>query len=103
MAFAQELAIDAQASLDAERQARTQAPALTPPATAKRTAEKRHQAQWAIAMVKEAQEISASIPGLPHVERRAALIRAGALSNAANELLTGVAPAAHGPNTREHP
>jgi hypothetical protein len=47
---------------------------------------------WAIAMVKEASEITAGILHLPPAERPAATIRAAALSSAANELLTGVSP-----------
>jgi hypothetical protein len=52
------------------------------------SAEKRHQAMWAIAMIKEAGEISAGIPDLPAVERRTATLRAAALSSTANELLS---------------
>jgi hypothetical protein len=88
---AQQSATHAQTGLQTEKQTRTLAPAVTPAsiAAARMTAEKRHQAMWAIAMVKEAQEITASIPSLPPAERRAASIRAGALSCTANELLTG--------------
>jgi hypothetical protein len=66
---------------------------LTPPeqiaAEAPPTADKRHEEMWAIAMVKEASELSASLPHLPPAERSAAAIRAAALSKTANELLTG--------------
>ena len=41
-------------------------------------------------MAKEASEITASIPGLPPAERRAASIRAGMLGSTANQLLTDV-------------
>jgi hypothetical protein len=58
--------------------------------TGEATGEKRHRTMWAIAMVKEAGELTASIPGLPPAERSTAAIRAGALGHAANELLTGV-------------
>jgi hypothetical protein len=51
--------------------------------------EKRHNAMWAIAMVKESGEIAASIPDLSPAERNAASIRVAALGSAANELLTG--------------
>jgi hypothetical protein len=47
---------------------------------------------WAIAMVKEASEITAGILNLPPAERSAAAIRAAALGSAANQLLTGVSP-----------
>jgi hypothetical protein len=42
---------------------------------------------WAIAMVNEASEITASIPTLPPAERSEATMRAAALTNAAHELL----------------
>ena len=54
-----------------------------------KAAEKRHQELWAIALVNEASEITASIPHLPPAERPAATIRAAALGTTANELLTG--------------
>ncbi len=53
-------------------------------------ADKRHNEMWAIAMVNEASEITASIPGLPPAERHAASLRAGMLSSTANRLLTGL-------------
>ena len=53
-------------------------------------AEKRHNEMWAIAMVNEASEITASIPGLPPAERHAASLRAGMLASTANRLLTGL-------------
>jgi hypothetical protein len=97
------LTVAAEQTLAAEAQARlrvpespadqTQAPPPAPiaaPASSQRTAEKRHQQMWAIAMVKEAGELSASIPNLPPAERNAASIRAAALGSTANELLTGV-------------
>ena len=58
-------------------------------ATASGVTEKRHREMWAIAMVKEASEISACIPGMPPAERSAASIRAGMLTSTANQLLTG--------------
>ena len=56
------------------------------------TAEKRHRQMWAIAMVKEASEITASMVHLPPAERQAASARVAVLSSTANELLTGVRP-----------
>ncbi|WP_158929123.1 hypothetical protein [Acidisphaera sp. S103] len=53
------------------------------------TGDKRHQEMWAIALVNEASEITASLPHLPPAERSAASIRAAALGSTANELLTG--------------
>jgi hypothetical protein len=86
----QQLASEAQARLQDPRDAIDQAsiPLLRPNA-APTDAEKRNQAMWAIAMVKESGEIAASIPNLPPSERRAATIRAAALSGCANELLYG--------------
>ena len=49
-------------------------------AEAPATGEKRQQEMWAIALVKEASEITASLPHLPPAERSAASIRAAALS-----------------------
>jgi hypothetical protein len=67
----------------------TPAPLLTAATPAELAAEKRHQAMWAIAMVKEASELAASIPNLPIAERKAASIRVAVLGSTANELLTG--------------
>jgi hypothetical protein len=69
-------------------------PPVPPPAAASApaTAQKRHQHMWAIAMVKEASELTASIPNLPLAERSTATIRAAALSRTAHDLLHG-APA----------
>lgn len=72
------------------------APAQIPvPAT---TEQKRHEEMWAIAMVQESGEIAASIPNLPPTERRAATLRAAALSSTANQLLAG----ASSPPVRPH-
>ena len=89
----QQLASEAQARLQDPRDAIDQAsiPLLRPNA-APTDAEKRNQAMWAIAMVKEASEITAGLLHLPPAERQAAAIRAAALGSAANELLTGVSP-----------
>jgi hypothetical protein len=87
-AAAQELAAESEARLQDPRQIAAQTMAQNTPATT----DKRHQEMWAIAMVKEASEITASIPHLPPAERSAAAIRAAALGSAANELLTGVSP-----------
>jgi hypothetical protein len=76
--------------LAAESQARLQRPEPPPkPAAPKASSEKRHQAMWAITMVKESGEISASIPHLPPAEREAATRRAAALSSTAHDLLQG--------------
>jgi hypothetical protein len=88
-AAAQELAAESEARLQGPRQFAGQAPAPAQDAT---VADKRHQEMWAIAMVKEASEITAGILHLPPAERSAAAIRAAALGTAANQLLTGVSP-----------
>ncbi len=51
--------------------------------------EKRLREMWAIAMVKDAADITAGLPGLPPTERGAASVRAGMLASTANQLLTG--------------
>jgi hypothetical protein len=86
-AAAHELAAESEARLQDPRQIANQ----TPPQNTT-VSDKRHQEMWAIAMVKEASEITAGILNLPPAERSAAAIRAAALSSAANELLTGVSP-----------
>ncbi len=93
-AAAQRLAAEAEARLHGGEQTAAQAAAplpaqvRTPTSTPIATAETRNREMWAIAMVQEAAEVTASLPGLPPAERPAASIRAAALSSAANELLT---------------
>jgi hypothetical protein len=77
----QELAEEAEARL------RIPEPTATQPAQITLISEKRHQEMWAIAMINEASEITATIPNLPPAERSEATMRAAALSNAAHELL----------------
>jgi hypothetical protein len=98
---AKRLADDVRASRRHPEQTAAQTPVPLPAPIAAATttptaAEKRNQEMWAIVMVKAAGEITASIPNLPPAERRAATIRAGAMTSAANELLTGVTP--HAPS-----
>jgi hypothetical protein len=88
-AAAEELAEEAEARLQDPRQIASQTPA---PAQNAPVSDKRHQEMWAIAMVKEASEITAGLLHLPPAERQAAALRAAALGSAANELLTGVTP-----------
>jgi hypothetical protein len=64
-------------------------PRVATPTIDLKTAEKRHQEMWAIAMANEASEIAAGIPHLPPAERATATFRAAALSSTANQLLTG--------------
>jgi hypothetical protein len=90
LASSHRLAGEARARLRTSNHTRAEAPLEAPAPAAAAAAEKRHQAMWAIAMVKEAQEITASIPSLPPAERPAASIRAAVLSSTANEFLTGV-------------
>jgi hypothetical protein len=95
-AAAQQLAAEADARLTGPVQtARTPVPApaqIATQATDHQATEKRHQQMWAIALVNEASEITASIPSLPPAERSTASLRAGLLSSTANELLTGMRP-----------
>jgi hypothetical protein len=77
----QELAEEAEARL------RIPEPTTTQPAPITLISEKQHQEMWAVAMINEASEITASIPNLPAAERQEATMRATALSNAAHELL----------------
>jgi hypothetical protein len=51
------------------------------------TANKRHQAMWAIAMVKESGEINDSLPNLSPADREAAILRAAQLSRTAHDLI----------------
>jgi hypothetical protein len=57
--------------------------------TARTSAEKRHQQMWAIAMIKQSSEITASLPNLPQAERQDATLRAGLLSSTAHDLIYG--------------
>jgi hypothetical protein len=65
-------------------------PVAPPTQTETRTpVEKRHQQMWAIAMTKEASELTASLPGLSSEDRKAATMRAAVLSSTAHDLLYG--------------
>jgi hypothetical protein len=86
---------DADASLAAEAASRLglsnpdQPAAETPSPTVRKTPEKRNQELWAMAMVRQASEITASIPTLPPAERDDAVKRAAILSDVAHNLLYG--------------
>jgi len=67
--------------------ARLQTPNPRPPAEP--DADQRHQAIWASAMSRVADEFTASLPQLSPGERKVASIRAAALSSCANHLLSG--------------
>ena len=56
---------------------------------AKPATQAQQQETWAIAMVNEAEEITAGLPRLPVPERKAASFRAAVLSSTASQLLTG--------------
>ncbi|MDQ2762754.1 MAG: hypothetical protein M3Y22_04490 [Pseudomonadota bacterium] len=101
-AAAQELAAEAEARLrdpghQAARDAIHAPTSIAIPLPPPGTSEKRHQAMWAIAMVKECGEISAGMANLPPVERQAASVRAAALSGTAHNLLYGMPDAARQP------
>jgi len=92
LAAERELAAEAQARLRTtqENAGPTPVQPLVPTqSTAPTTAEKRHREMWAIAMVKEASEITAGIANLPPAERGAASTRAAVLSSTAHDLLYG--------------
>jgi hypothetical protein len=97
VAAAQELAAEADARLQPPEHTDVGAPTTAAPSVAAPSAavpsvavpDKRFQEMWAIAMVKEAAEITASIPHLPLAERHPASIRAATLSSTANHLLYG--------------
>jgi hypothetical protein len=78
--------------LAAESRARLEQTLPVPPPaqpTTRTPTEKRHQQMWAIAMAKEASEITANLPNLPPAERQEAAIRAGLLSSTAHDLVYG--------------
>jgi hypothetical protein len=60
--------------------------------------DKRQQQMWAIAMVKEASEITASLPYLPPEDREAAALRAGNLGRTAHDLIYSPNPPRIDPN-----
>jgi hypothetical protein len=98
----QEANILAEVAATQQRLAQTQAqppappPAPEPPPEPEKTPAKPPNAEldrmWAAAMADVAGEFAAAIPGLPAAERKAASIKAAALSTAANALLTGEMP-----------
>jgi hypothetical protein len=107
-AAAQELAAESRGRLHPPAQTAALAPTQAPaqhaaPTTDQKTAEKRHQEMWAIAMANEASEITASIPNLPPAERSTASFRAAALSSTANQLLTGPGSPPFTPPGRDTP
>ncbi|MGD0104918.1 MAG: hypothetical protein ABSC06_12890 [Rhodopila sp.] len=85
------LAAEAQARL---RDPEENIPAAPSPSSDERPAppaasDKRHREMWAIALVKEAGDITAAIPHLPSAERHAAKIRAAEMTRTAHDLLYG--------------
>ena len=81
-----------QAAPPAAEPAPPPAPAEFPQTSEPEPSERQRQSVWAGAMIEVAKEFTASIPGLPPQERKAALLRAEALSRCANELLSGNVP-----------
>ncbi len=63
------------------------APAVAAPAMTRQ----QRQALWGVAMADVAAEYVASLPGLPPAQRKAASVRAAALSSTANDLIAGTA------------
>jgi hypothetical protein len=72
------------------------------PATARASTERRHQDMWAIAMVKEASEISAGVANLPPAERQEAVMRAGLMGSTAHDLVYGAQVARLDPGALGH-
>lgn len=95
----QQLAAEALARLQTPQQAASQqassqravppAVALGIPAPVLTDVEQRHQQVWAVAMVKEAAKLTASIPHLPPAEREAAALHAAALDSCVSNLMCG--------------
>jgi hypothetical protein len=86
---AQVLAAESLARLQGAEQA-AEPGAISPRAqigTHDMTPNKRHQAMWAIAMVKESGEINDSLPNLSPADREAAILRAAQLSRTAHDLI----------------
>jgi hypothetical protein len=79
------LAAESQRRID-EAEAALKAPSRRPRPV---TEDQAHRTAWSNAMADVAREVAAEIDGLPPIERRAAGLRAAALTSAANHLLTG--------------
>jgi len=84
-----------------------QAPIEQPPSAQPETARQR-QAMWAAAMIDVAGEYTAELQNLPPAQRRAASMRAAALSTTAHNLISGAVPPQSGPGAlaslaRQHP
>ncbi len=65
------------------------------------TPEQERQAMWGAAAADVAAEITASLPTLPPAERRVAAMRAAALTEGANDLMSGSAPVRRRPGERD--
>ncbi len=65
------------------------------------TPEQERQAMWGAAAADVAAEITASLPTLPPAERRVAAMRAAALTEGANDLMSGSAPVRRRPGDRD--
>jgi hypothetical protein len=89
VAKAQRSAAETRARLRQADQAASAPAAAGTTTTPAMTAEQRHQAMWAGAIADVAGEYAASLPNLPPLERKAATLRAAALSSSAHALLTG--------------
>jgi hypothetical protein len=96
-AAAQELAAESDRRLQPPSTVKTAPAQASAPQT---NAEKRNQAMWAIAMVKESGDIAANIRHLPLAEREAAAVQAAMLSGTAYELLNGAFMPSHAPTPR---
>jgi hypothetical protein len=67
-------------------------PSASAPPTTQEPTEAQYQAAWASGMAQVAAEIAAEIPNLPPIQRAEATMRAAALKECANDLLSGNVP-----------
>jgi hypothetical protein len=84
--------LDEAAAVAATRQRAADNLARKVPASRQEPTEQQYQAAWAAGAATVAAEIAAEIPGLPPHQRAEATIRAAALQQCANDLLTGNVP-----------
>lgn len=100
---ARKLAAETRAHVPAEAQATQPVPTLgsapiaTPAPASQVTIEQRNQAQWASAMIKEAEKLSASLNKLPPAERRQASLRVATLTTTASGILAALGGALFSP------
>jgi hypothetical protein len=77
---------------DPEQPAEATPSPAAPTATARKSQKQQNQELWAIALARQADEITASIPNLPPAERDDAIKRAAVLGDVAHDILYGGNP-----------